>query len=273
MVVQILIHHFDLCCLSFHICGHLVLHVCDVRVVAQVFVIPALTSMISSVRSFLEESPSCFQPTLISRLRLRGNWAIICSSSLKGRPFSTSLTLLAVPGLGPALHLQWMAMLLWVNKTHYQTNYHPICVVLCCVALVHWVAGTAELTQIVTRMRITKPNQNEIQRNRSRSKQEGGCSYPAYYLRVWNSPLKVLKECKDPAINVVDKSPKPVNNEFETPAVADSAMESRSQPSPVIAKSKRQSADQSVRYKSLTIGIFFDIAGVVLILLFKKYTS
>ena len=113
--------------------------------------------------------------------------------------------------------------------------------------------------QVVTRMRITKPNQNEIQRNRSRSKQEGGCSYPAYYLRVWNSPLKVLKECKDPAINVVDKSPKPVNNEFETPAVADSAMESRSQPSPVIAKSKRQSADQSVRYKSLTIGIFFDI--------------
>ena len=100
-----------------------------------------------------------------------------------------------------------------------------------------------------TQCGITKPNQNKIQRNRSRSKQEGGCSYPAYYLRVWNSPLKVLKECKDPAINVVDKSPKPVNNEFETPAVADSAMESSSQPSPVIAKSKRQSADQSVRYK------------------------
>ena len=36
MVVQILIHHFVLCCLSFHICGQLVLHVCDVRVVAQV---------------------------------------------------------------------------------------------------------------------------------------------------------------------------------------------------------------------------------------------
>ena len=95
-----------------------------------------------------------------------------------------------------------------------------------------------------------------------------------------NEMLKVLKECKDPAINIVDKSPKPVNNklkivstvqekpststvdknildssvanrnqEFETPAVADSAMESSSQLSPVIAKSKRQSADQSVRYK------------------------
>ena len=95
-----------------------------------------------------------------------------------------------------------------------------------------------------------------------------------------NEMIKVLKECKDPAINIVDKSPKPVNNklkivstvqekpststvdknildssvanrnqEFETPAVADSAMESSSQLSPVIAKSKRQSADQSVRYK------------------------
>ena len=27
--------------------------------------------------------------------------------------------------------------------------------------------------------------------------------------------LKVLKECKDPAINIVDKSPKPVNNELK----------------------------------------------------------
>ena len=83
-----------------------------------------------------------------------------------------------------------------------------------------------------------------------------------------------------PSISTVDKNILDLdssvanwNHEFETPAVADSAMESSSQPSPVIAKSKRQSADQSVRYKSLTIGIFFDIAGVVLILLFKKYTS
>ena len=95
-----------------------------------------------------------------------------------------------------------------------------------------------------------------------------------------------MKECKDPAINVVDKSPKPVNKEltivstvqempststvdknmlessvarrnqeFETPAVADSVMEPSSQPSPIIAKSKRQSADVSVRYEYLTIRI------------------
>ena len=95
-----------------------------------------------------------------------------------------------------------------------------------------------------------------------------------------------MKECKDPAINVVDKSPKPVNKEltivstvqekpststvdknmlessvarrnqeFETPAAADSAMEPSSQPSPIIAKSKRQSADVSVRYEYLTIRI------------------
>ena len=151
------------------------------------------------------------------------------------------------------------------------------CVMLCCTCSLPLSGRTAELTQIVTRMRITKPNQNEIQRNRSRSKQEGGCSYPAYYLRVWNSPLKVLKECKDPAINVVDKSPKPVNKEltivstvqempststvdknmlessvarrnqeFETPAAADLAMEPSSQPSPIIAKSKRQSVDVCV---------------------------
>ena len=56
------------------------------------------------------------------------------------------------------------------------------CVMLCCTCSLS--GRTAELTQIVTRMRITKPNQNKIQRNRSRSKQEGGCSYPAYYLRV-----------------------------------------------------------------------------------------
>ena len=30
-----------------------------------------------------------------------------------------------------------------------------------------------------------------------------------------NEMLKVSKECKDPGINVVDKSPKPVNNELK----------------------------------------------------------
>ena len=122
-----------------------------------------------------------------------------------------------------------------------------------------------------------------VQCNVSKENEEKNSSLEA---RNNKEMLKVLKECKDPAINVVDKSPKPVNKEltivstvqekpststvdknmlessvarrnqeFETPAAADSAMEPSSQPSPIIAKSKRKSADLSVRYEYLTIRI------------------
>ena len=124
--------------------------------------------------------------------------------------------------------------------------------------------------------RKAKEESKEVVGNTTKENEEKISSLEAHNKEM----LKVLKECKDPAINVADKSPKPVNNEltivstvqekpststvdknlldssvanrnqeFETPAVADSAMESSSQPSPVIAKSKRQTADLSVRYE------------------------